>query len=154
MFNYQRTRIKNTKEKIKAEEERIQVGKNVVALAQEKRQLAEPYLKKADSLTAQKVKDIAQMYSLNVISDVKETAAEQELYTTLAYEVVMDCKYHNLGKFISAIESLSDIIEIKRLHIIKKAQGDDSQDVPAESVNKDDAVNITAEIKFNVIFLK
>jgi len=147
VFQWQQAKIKKMRHNIGIEEERITVGSEVAELDKKIAQMSSLYARKPTSLSLKKIEQIASDNKMTIISASQDSESDSGLYTVNSFKLALEAGYHNLGKFISALESYGDMVQIGHLYIKNKGGG-----VPLSGT--EDPNNLAVNIEATVAFIK
>ena len=147
LFQKQRNKLKALKSEIALLEQRVKLGKEVVGLQEEFIRVSAPYLKKATSFTIDKFSESASANRVKITSISQEGEVDAGLYTVMSYHLSLKAGYHNLGRFIGALESLADMVKVEELSIQAGRQAMSQKGGEAENI-------LSVSMKVSVTFIK
>ena len=148
LYQEQEKKLKGLKNEIAQEEQRVKLGKEVLALENKLTQLSGPYFKKATSFAMNKFNDLASSSGVKIASISQEAESDSGPYAIMSYRLALKAGYHNLGKFISSLESLPDMLKLEELSVQgERASGKNPG--PAEEKNP-----LVINMRVSLTFLK
>lgn len=127
LFQEQQKRIKNIKSEISQEDEKIILAKELSGLDNRITKVSSPYLD-AGFLTKEKFNEFASSANIDSISVEQQEEVSKDFYRVIPFTLNFKANYHNLGKFISTLESQNAIIRIEELVIRKEENIEESPD--------------------------
>lgn len=129
IFQKQQDKIRNINKGIAIEQQKLTLSKELFALHNKLIQISAPYLQKDTSFAVDKLKEILSRYGARIVSVGIEKEAPAELYQLTRYRLFLQAGYHSLGKFMSVIESLPEIIKIEEVSLAPQPQTVDSENI-------------------------
>lgn len=129
IFQKQQDKIRNINSGIAIEQQKLALAKELFALHNKLIQISAPYLEKDTSFAVDKLKEILSRCGAKIASVSIEKEAPAELYQLTRYRLSLQADYHSLGKFMSVIESLPEIIKIEEVSLAPQPQTVDSENI-------------------------
>ncbi len=149
IFKVQQERIKRSASMIKSEEERVAIGRDVSVLDKKISQMRGLYAKKVNSLNMKKIEGIALVNNLTVVSSSQDKEIDTGTYAVLPMKFIFEGRYHNLGAFLSTVESQPEMVNIKGVSIKGKEEAFGEPEGEKAAKN-----NIIVNAAMDVVFLK
>ncbi len=119
------------KKRIAGEEERLLFCQTIASIQKELSRVTATYIKKEDG--AKNIfQDIARQEGVRISAIKVEKRIQEDSSEIIFFKINTVSKFHNLGKFISALEAREDLLsEIKNISL-KKISGEASVDLSGE----------------------
>lgn len=115
LYQKQQQKLKRIEADIAQEGQRISLAKELTILDDTLTKIGAPYIKKDTSFTIDKFNELAAGSDVKIASISVDDEMDSGLYTVTNYRLSVKADYHNLGKFISALESLADMVKVEEL---------------------------------------
>lgn len=164
LFQEQQKKIKKLKNEISLEEQKISLGKELAVLNDKITKTSSQYVRKAASLTIDKFNDFASESKVKIVSIAPEKERDSGFYTVMPFRLKLQASYHRLGKFISILESLPDMVKIEDFFIRGEQAGSQAEAGKQEPGQKtteqlkreegDGKNNLNIDMKVSVTFTK
>ena len=122
LFQKQQDKIRHIKLDIASEQEKLDLAKELLELQHKLTQVSGPYREKDTSFAIDKLKEIASQCAVKITSVGIDKEPQTELYELIRYQLSLQANYHSLGKLISAIESLPDMVRIEEVSVTPQQQ--------------------------------
>lgn len=122
IFQKQQDKIRDINKGIAVEQQKLALAKELFALHNKLIQISAPYLEKDTSFAVDKLKEIVSRCGVKIASVSIEKEAPTELYQLTRYRLSLQAGYHSLGKLMSLIESLPEIIKIEEISLAPQPQ--------------------------------
>ena len=131
IFQKQQEKIRQIDNNIVIEQQRLELAKELVDLEHKLIQISAPYLEKDTSFAIDKLKEIASRCGAKIASVSIEKKTQAELYEVRQYKLSLQADYHSLGKFLSVLESLPDIIKVEEISVMPQQRMAPAKDLKA-----------------------
>lgn len=142
LFQKQQDKIKRINLEMAAEQSRLDLAKELLELDHKLTQASDPYFEKDTSFNIDKLKEIISQCGVKITA-VSITKEQGELHERTRYQLSLQTKYHNLGKLISALESVPDMVSIEDVLV-----------VPQQQTAQDEKVILDVPMRISAVFIK
>ena len=117
IFQKQQDKIRQIDNSIVIEQQRLELDKELVDLDSKLIQISAPYLEKDTSFAIDKLKEIVSRCGAKIVSVDIEKEAPAALHEVTRYRLSLQADYHSLGKLLSILESLPDILKVEEISV-------------------------------------
>jgi hypothetical protein len=131
VFQKQQDKIRQIHNNIVIEQERLALAKELVDLRNKLIQISAPYLEKDTSFAIDKLKGIVSRCGAKIASVTIEKGPQAELYEVTQYRLSLQADYHSLGKLLSILESLPDILKVEEISVMPQQRMAPAKDIKA-----------------------
>lgn len=142
LFQKQQGKIRHINLDISSEQNRLDLARELLELDHKLTQSSGPYLEKDTSFNIDKLKEIVSQYGVKITS-VGINKEQGGLHELTRYQLSLQTNYHNLGKFMSALESLPDMVRIEEVSV-----------TPQQQATQDGKVLLDVPMRISVAFIK
>lgn len=145
IFQKQQDKIRQIHNNIVIEQQRLALAKELVDLHNKLIQISAPYLEKDTSFAIDKLKEIVSRCGAKIVSVTIEKEPRAELYEVTQYKLSLQAGYYSLGKLLSILESLPDILKVEELSVMPQQRM-----APAKDVK----VLLNVNMRFSATFIR
>ena len=145
IFQKQQDKIRQIDNNIAIEQERLALAKELVDLHNKLIQISAPYLEKDTSFAIDKLKEIVSRCGAKITSVAIDKEPQAALYEVTQYRLSLQADYHSLGKLLSILESLPDILKVEEISVTPQQRMAPAKDVKA-------FLNVT--LRFSATFIR
>ena len=150
LFRTQSTKLKETKNQIAVEEQRMGLGRELSGLNDQTSKLRQPYLKGGAGLTIEKFNQLASLTGTKIISIIPEPERNMGLYSSTLFNLKLQADYQAVSDFLDKLEAQPGMVKIEEFGLKPSPK---AQKAPsAEIGNKNNFLDVT--IKVNAILVK
>lgn len=115
IFQGQQKKLRQIKEDINLEEERVRLAKELVDLNAQIIKISSPYLVITNLLTIEKLNALASGARVKIVSITPEPEYEGVFYKSTPFRLMLKANSYQLGRFINILESQPGLIKIEGL---------------------------------------
>lgn len=150
IYQKQQRKLKGIEAEIAQEEQKTGLAKELGVLEDKLKAITGPYVKKDTSFTIDKFGELAASSGAKIASLSVENETDSGLYTVTSYRLSVKADYHSVGRFISALESVGDMVKVEELSL----SGGGAQAMARQPAEADSVNILNVNMRVSVSFIK